>query len=229
MARNQALPACLKGAIRDGSDTTPQSAASNSAAGIRNYVQLQERTAASAAADSWLASPEFPTRDDMFPKLESDGTDAVIELDGNIVEGAWESKDQYLRAHYELLREDGVSPLRTAVHQVRAHPDMLDNKDVSVYEKVCAKANPGSKDRDVTDPGLGLHHWVYLHAARHRCTNTIFDREGKKKNSLAVEQEAYIGHNRGPHQAEGHLSNHLHHRRSRRPTSFRTGAKPTRD
>ncbi|KAL4763795.1 putative DEAD box helicase involved in nonsense mediated decay [Aspergillus foveolatus] len=45
-------------------------------------------------------------------------------------------KDAYLKAHYELLREDAVAPLRDAVAIFRSDPDMSDDIYLAVYEKV---------------------------------------------------------------------------------------------
>ena len=65
------------------------------------------------------------------------GNDEVI-LPANKIDGAWKSKDRYLKAHYSLLREDAVSPLRDAVDLFRRTPDMMENDSrvVSIYEKV---------------------------------------------------------------------------------------------
>ncbi|KAI9872611.1 MAG: hypothetical protein M1823_008128, partial [Watsoniomyces obsoletus] len=46
------------------------------------------------------------------------------------------AKDKYLKAHYELHREDAVSPLRDAVDKFRKDPDMSDDKSLHIYEKV---------------------------------------------------------------------------------------------
>lgn len=56
----------------------------------------------------------------------------------NHIEGPWPSKNSYLRAHYELLREDSIAPLRDAVAYVRDEPKMMDSKEVSIYDKVCS-------------------------------------------------------------------------------------------
>ena len=61
-----------------------------------------------------------------------------VMLPANRIDGPWKSKDKYLKAHYSLLREDAVSPLRDAVDQFRRSPEMTenDNKVVSIYERV---------------------------------------------------------------------------------------------
>ncbi|KAL4941600.1 hypothetical protein BDV06DRAFT_235995 [Aspergillus oleicola] len=83
---------------------------------------------------SWTSKPEIPTSDEIF------GADAVdgefVDLEPNKLEGPWSSKDAYLKAHYELLREDAVAPLRDAVAIFQSDPDMNDNGTVAIYEKV---------------------------------------------------------------------------------------------
>ena len=56
------------------------------------------------------------------------------------IEGSWPSKNSYLRAHYELLREDSIAPLRDAVAYVRDEPKMMDSKEVSIYDMVCSRS-----------------------------------------------------------------------------------------
>ncbi|KAL2868538.1 putative DEAD box helicase involved in nonsense mediated decay [Aspergillus lucknowensis] len=80
---------------------------------------------------SWTLKPEIPSSEEIF------GTDGeFVDLVPNKLDGPWESKDAYLKAHYELLREDAVAPLRDAVAIVRNDPEMRDSKHVAIYEKV---------------------------------------------------------------------------------------------
>lgn len=47
--------------------------------------------------------------------------------------------EEYLSAHYELLREDAVRPLREAVQQVRITPQAKEDAfqgSIGIYEKV---------------------------------------------------------------------------------------------
>lgn len=101
---------------------------------IRQYLsQTQAPRADAVPSGSWLLKPELPSSQEIF------GTDdEYLDLGTNQIQGAWESKEAYLKAHYELLREDAVAPLRDAVAIFRADPDMDDDKDVFVYEKVRA-------------------------------------------------------------------------------------------
>jgi helicase required for RNAi-mediated heterochromatin assembly 1 len=96
---------------------------------IREYYRRLDHV----QQDPWLQKPEIPTPEEILP---SSSDEECVELMPNRIEGPWSSKETYLRAHYELLREDAVAPLRDAVAYVRNDPQMLDSRDVSVYEKV---------------------------------------------------------------------------------------------
>ena len=86
-----------------------------------------------SSANRWLRQPEVPTSAEILLA----GDDDVV-LPANKIDGPWKSKDKYLKAHYNLLREDAVSPLRDAVEIFRQDPDMMesDSKIVSIHEKV---------------------------------------------------------------------------------------------
>ncbi|KAL7650020.1 hypothetical protein ACMYSQ_011832 [Aspergillus niger] len=86
-------------------------------------------------AEEWLKRPEIPSADEILGNSGT-GEDDYIELTPNKTEGPWKSSDEYLKAHYELLREDAVAPLRDAVAYVRDDPQMTDSKLVSIYDKV---------------------------------------------------------------------------------------------
>lgn len=67
----------------------------------------------------------------------SDVDDNTIAVPVNRINEPWDNVEDYLRTHYELLREDAVAPLRDAVAQVRQTPDMMDDKTACIYEQVC--------------------------------------------------------------------------------------------
>ncbi|GFF45258.1 helicase required for RNAi-mediated heterochromatin assembly 1 [Aspergillus lentulus] len=96
---------------------------------IREYCLKQDH----GEEDPWLQKPEIPTPEEILP---SSSDEECVELMPNRIDGPWSSKDSYLRAHYELLREDAVAPLRDAVAYVRNDPHMADSQAVSIYEKV---------------------------------------------------------------------------------------------
>ncbi|KAL6238040.1 hypothetical protein BDW75DRAFT_228225 [Aspergillus navahoensis] len=99
---------------------------------VRNYFdQIHTHDADNLSSKPWLLKPELPTSDEI---LGADGE--FVDLEPNKIEGPWESTDAYLKAHYELLREEAIAPLRDAVAIFRSDPDMSDDKYVAVYEKV---------------------------------------------------------------------------------------------
>lgn len=108
---------------------------------VREYMRA---TYEPVNTGSWLARPEIPTSAELLGKSDyeregdnddGDGDDE-LELQVNIIQGPWPSKEQYLSAHYELLREDAVAPLRDAVAEVKDVPNMMDNQGICIYENV---------------------------------------------------------------------------------------------
>ncbi|CAG8191763.1 unnamed protein product [Penicillium nalgiovense] len=81
----------------------------------------------------WQTKPELPSTEEIL------GTDILgdfVALTPNCISEPWASKEEYLEAHYALIREDSVAPLRNAVARIRADPFMKDTPDISIYEKV---------------------------------------------------------------------------------------------
>jgi len=68
----------------------------------------------------WLTRTEVPTSAEILDLVEEGNDEVTIPV--NKVEGAWDSKEQYLSSHYDLLREDSIRPLREAVVKIRARP-----------------------------------------------------------------------------------------------------------
>lgn len=96
---------------------------------IQEYFQL---AAQPGEPGTWLATSEIPTSDEIMG-VEDDS------LPTNKIEGRWNSKDEYLAAHYELLRFDSVHPLRSVVHQIKEHPNEQEayfNGSAGIYSKV---------------------------------------------------------------------------------------------
>ncbi|KUM65699.1 hypothetical protein ACN42_g1364 [Penicillium freii] len=81
----------------------------------------------------WQTKPELPSIEEI---LGTDIPGDVVALIPNCISEPWTSKEKYLEAHYSLIREDSVAPLRNAVARVRSDPSMKDTPDVSIYEKV---------------------------------------------------------------------------------------------
>lgn len=99
---------------------------------IRQYIHDQETE--EADKPPWLSKPELPSSDEILgTEMENDD---FVALMPNKVLGPWPSRVAYLKAHYELLREDAVAPLRDAVAYVRDDPHMMDSPLLNIYEKV---------------------------------------------------------------------------------------------
>jgi helicase required for RNAi-mediated heterochromatin assembly 1 len=136
---------------------------------IREYCHKQDH----GQEDPWLQKPEIPTPEEILP---SSSDEECVELMPNKIEGPWSSKGSYLRAHYELLREDAVAPLRDAVAYVRNDPQMADSQAVSIYEKVSLHscfASLGKSNSCLPESGLGLHDWHHIRPNGHCIPNPI--------------------------------------------------------
>ncbi|THC96420.1 hypothetical protein EYZ11_004117 [Aspergillus tanneri] len=94
--------------------------------------------------EPWLRKPEVPTPEEIMD-TDCDENSEYIELIPNKIMGPWKSKEEYLKAHYELLREDAVAPLRDAVAYVKNDPQMSDSQSVAIYEKVTPIALPSCR------------------------------------------------------------------------------------
>ncbi|KAL8954088.1 MAG: hypothetical protein Q9222_000067 [Ikaeria aurantiellina] len=106
---------------------------------IREYVRATTPTDQDLP---FLHIPEIPTS----AEISVPESDEALEIPLNHVVGPHESKRKYLSDHYVLLREDGVSPLRNVVSELKAEPHVMEQDSVErsyIYEKV---AN-GPEDR----------------------------------------------------------------------------------
>ena len=76
-------------------------------------------------------------------------------LPHNIVDGPWPSREAYLGAHYQILREDSIAPLRRAVSEFKKCPALVDDVDTCVYKDVrnLAMANGFILTRTGNDQG----------------------------------------------------------------------------
>lgn len=102
--------------------------------------------------ESWRNLPEIPTIAEIMPK-EEDGdqrreeenwndyqNDPIYDpkLPKNIIEGPWPSKEHYISAHYQILREDSVAPLREAIKYFKQNRNMNDDNSTCIYTHVRA-------------------------------------------------------------------------------------------
>lgn len=90
-------------------------------------------------SEPWISKREIPSSLEIKGLDENDDIEEDIEIPVNKVHAPWESKEEYLRDHYLLLREDAISPLRNAVAEVRKIPHMSEKdsiEDTAIYNKV---------------------------------------------------------------------------------------------
>ncbi|CUS08376.1 unnamed protein product [Tuber aestivum] len=76
----------------------------------------------------WRRCPEVPSVTELLRER--------VELPINVVDGPYGSVDDYLEAHYELLKEDAFAGLREAVCHMRLYPEAEDTNDLAVYDHV---------------------------------------------------------------------------------------------
>ena len=84
---------------------------------------------------SWLNKSEVPSS----AEINDPDDEYEIEVPVNKVAGQWVDRQEYLKSHHLLLREDAVSPLRNAVSEVRNEPHIMEQdsqEDAAIYEKV---------------------------------------------------------------------------------------------
>ena len=98
------------------------------------------------SADSlWLTIPEIPTSKEIGHITNGVFDEDDIHVPVNNITSAWPGRQEYLRTHYELLREDSVASLRLAVAELRAYPNINEKasrEGSKIYENVsqCASA-----------------------------------------------------------------------------------------
>lgn len=101
---------------------------------IAEYLR-ELRQIADPDAGSWLNKSELPSS----AEINDPNDEYEIELPVNKVTGQWADRQEYLKSHHLLLREDAVSPLRNAVSEVRNEPHIMEQdsqEDAAIYEKV---------------------------------------------------------------------------------------------
>lgn len=103
---------------------------------------------------AWRNLPEIPCKEEICPisKSLTDIADAATydrnfddyqkdptydqDLPHNIVDGPWPSREEYLGAHYQILREDAIAPLRRAVAEFKKCSSLVDDQEVCIYKDV---------------------------------------------------------------------------------------------
>ncbi|KAH7311881.1 P-loop containing nucleoside triphosphate hydrolase protein [Rhexocercosporidium sp. MPI-PUGE-AT-0058] len=104
-----------------------------------------------AFPQAWRNLPEVPSSAEIKPvykdpnivEEESEEWNAYQQdllydekLPHNIVDGPWPSKEAYLGAHYQIIREDSIAPLRSAVTEVQHTPSMDETDETRIYTGV---------------------------------------------------------------------------------------------
>ena len=101
----------------------------------------------------WRNLPELPSKSEICPPSQKSTGVADSKQEGNlkmsqmtpvcdqnlphnIVDGPWPSREAYLGAHYQILREDSIAPLRRAVSEFKKCPALVDDVDTCVYKDV---------------------------------------------------------------------------------------------
>lgn len=110
---------------------------------IREYFTAAEKPGGTA---SWLSRREIPTSAEVLRPAnindrtsDSRGSNIAtekVELPVNKIIGKWRSKEDYLMAHYELVKEDVLGPFIDAVDDVRNNIPGKENEAYCVYDKV---------------------------------------------------------------------------------------------
>lgn len=103
---------------------------------IRQYFHL---TQPENAAD-WLRLPEIPDPREINTIIENGASHVDKYFQSNRIQGAWtEGKNFYLQSQYQLLREDGISPLRDVVDEVTRDHYLLEKgsrNGARIYDNV---------------------------------------------------------------------------------------------
>jgi len=106
------------------------------------WSYLKQTQAVNQTPGTWLSRPEIPTPNELLdiqePWERVDGDTVLVEA--NRIRGAWDSREEYLRTHYGLFREEAVRPLREAVNWMKDYPDYQETgtkgNSIGVYDHV---------------------------------------------------------------------------------------------
>ena len=116
---------------------------------IRAHI-LRDYESQVTQSEDWRNLPEVPTKSEILDKEdEHENKDFFeewnayqkdplydLELPHNIVKGPWPSKEAYIAAHYQILREDAIAGLRSSVKTFKRQPHMGDDSSTLIYTNV---------------------------------------------------------------------------------------------
>jgi helicase required for RNAi-mediated heterochromatin assembly 1 len=99
--------------------------------------------------EPWRNLPEIPDKSEIMPKENERDRYKVeewndyqkdpvydVNLPVNIIDKPWPSKEEYISAHYQILREDAIASLRNSVKSFKRNPEMDDDNFTHVYTSV---------------------------------------------------------------------------------------------
>lgn len=181
---------------------------------IRDYWK-EAKSEDSTGLEAWVSKSEIPSSEEILGTDLPEDDEDCVELMPNRINGPWPSKNSYLRAHYELLREDSVAPLRDAVAYVKEEPRMMDSKNVSIYEKVCPFSSLYDRSKyrtctQITPVDLGSYQWDYLRAERHCLPYPVFNETCRQEHCLGVLQAFDCGYSYRVIASQRLLSNRMY-------------------
>lgn len=116
---------------------------------LRDHIKKPWRKA--VYTEAWRNLPEVPNKEEINCDVRADGrfgreakwNDYMrdpeyyhAKLPHNIIDGPWPSKQEYVSAHYQILREDAVAPLRNAVGFYKMAPTMMEDEGTCIYTHV---------------------------------------------------------------------------------------------
>ena len=87
----------------------------------------------------WRQQREIPTSQEIRGDIMANDEDDEVEVPVNEVSKPWSSREEYLEAHYGLLREEAVAPLRNVVSELLVEPQIEEKnsqENAAIYEKV---------------------------------------------------------------------------------------------
>ncbi|KAF2663224.1 P-loop containing nucleoside triphosphate hydrolase protein [Microthyrium microscopicum] len=100
---------------------------------LEKYLAVQR----DAAAQSWLSRPEVPSSNevmDISEPWENVPSGESVPIEPNRPAGPFDSREDYLKTHYTLLREEAVNPLREGAvairHRHEANEDIFETDDM---------------------------------------------------------------------------------------------------
>lgn len=144
---------------------------------IREYVR-EANAPPAEGSKPWLLKAEVPTAEEIL-----DDENEPVQLIKNKLSSPWLSRKKYLETHYELLREDAISPLRDAVHQFKRAPDMVDDSQVAVYVKV---SHRWPSFTSINDRETGPHCRLHLCTARLSRTHSVLHSSGGEEHRVGT-------------------------------------------